>query len=151
MKIFTSINNTSPQFVIGEIHGYAGDKLYFRKANIAPAETLTESDYETRDNMKIQFGYGDFEEDKLGADNNLSIKNLIALGLSIGVVDASVTENEAENAVDEIMKDQATAIQMNQVDEMGQHEDECMKYMIDIIYLLIVYQRNIQLLNARLN
>ena len=57
----------------------------------------SEGSFETCDNTKIQFGHGDFEEDKLGADKGLSMKDSKALGLST----CMAIENEAENAGDE--------------------------------------------------
>ena len=120
-KIGTGLNNTSPGFVIGEIRGYrssekaslscVNDKLYFRSANIAPAkmivlstETLTEighilrngkGSYPTCNNKQIQFGYTDFEEDKLG--NELSLKDLKELGLGAGDTAAVAAVDDDED------------------------------------------------------
>ena len=81
--------------------------------------------FETCDNTRIQFGYGDFEEDKLGADKGLSMKDSKALGLSTGMEDASAVENEAAKAGDENeAKDQVTAI-CNELRIINQRMKSC--------------------------
>ena len=60
------------------------------------------------------------------ADKGQLMKDLKALGMSTGIVDAGAMENAAQNSGDENNEKDQVTIRMNQLNAMRQHENEKM-------------------------